>query len=144
VQPSCRLLAAHLAEGTVEYSRNPEVVTTCSPDFVAVADHVGDKSWAKVTSEVDSISCLPPEASTNSEDDEEEAERREWTSADVSFVFKCVDHEHEEGTGNEFREELTGLSHERGGIGAEDAGGGGLAVAWDCSDVGTTLEDVDG
>lgn len=111
---------------------------------MAVADHVGDKSWAKVTSEVDGISCLPPEASTNSEDDEEEAERGKWTSADVSFVFECVDHEHEEGAGDKFREELTGLGHELGGVGAEDAGCGGLAVAWDCSDIGTTLVYVDG
>lgn len=129
---------------TAKYSRNPEVVTSRSPDFVAIANHVRDESWTKVTSEVDGISGFPAEASTDSKDDEEEAEWSEWASANVSVVLKRVDQEHKEGAGDELGEELARLGHEFGGVGAENAGCSGLAVAWDCSNAGATLEDVDG
>lgn len=84
----------------------------------------------------------PAEASTNAENDEEEAQRSERTSSNVSIVLDSVDQEHQEGTGDEFGEELTGLGHEVCRICAENACGGSRAA--DGSNVRTTLVDVNG
>lgn len=123
---------------------SPEVVVASAPYFMAITEEVRHQSWAEITSQVDSITGLPTEASTNTEDDEEETERCQWTSSNVSLVLECVDHEHEKPTCDEFVEEHAGACHELGRVCAENAGGSGVTEAGDCADAGAALVDIDG
>jgi len=109
---------------------------------VTVTDHVGDETWTEITSQVDGIAGLPSEASTDTEDDEEEAERTKVTSTDVTAVCKSVDKEHKESAGNELGEKLASLGHEWLRVCAENAGCCG--VACDSTDARATFENVDG
>ncbi|GMG02961.1 unnamed protein product [Aspergillus oryzae var. brunneus] len=90
------------------------------------------------------VTGLPTEAGADAEDDEEEGEGREGAGAEIGVVFQGEDHEHEDGAGDEFREELARLGHEGGWVGAEDPGCCVGRVTWDGADTGATFVDVDG
>lgn len=105
---------------------------------------VRHESRTKITSQVNGIASFPTEASTNTEDDEEKTQRCQWSSSDVTLIFQSVNQEHEQTTGDQFREKLSRLGHEWLWVGAEDSGCGGFTVSRDCADVGTSLIDIDG
>ena len=121
---------------------HPEVVAASRPDLVTIAKHIADQARAKVTSKIDSIARFPAEASTNTEDDEEQAKRREIASSDIAIVLEGVDQEHQESASDELGEELTGLGHERRWVGAEDSSTRGRLAHG--ADAGAALEDVNG
>ena len=54
---------------------------------MSVANHVGHQTWAKITSQVDSISGFPPEASSNTKDDKEQAKWRQVSGSNVAIVL---------------------------------------------------------
>jgi len=54
----------------------PEVVAASRPHLMAIPDRIRHQSWAKVTSDVDRIASLPAEARSQSEDEEEQTERK--------------------------------------------------------------------
>lgn len=107
---------------------------------MTVTDHVRHQARTKVTGEVDGIACLPSETSTNAKDDEEEAERRQRTSSDVSIVLQSVDQEHEQGAGDELGEEHAGSGHESRRVCAEDTSGG--IFAGNGTNACSALEDI--
>ena len=105
----------------------PEVVSASREHFRTISKSVAHNSWAKVTGQVDSISGLPTEACTNTEDDKEQTERREVAGTNVRIVLECVNAEHEDCASDEFRKEHAGARHECRGVGAEDTSGGVLS-----------------
>ena len=123
------------------HHRDPEIIPAIAPHLVAVAEEIAHESWPEVARQVDGVAGLPAEAGADAEDDEEETQGREGPGADVAVVLEGVDAEHEQRAGDEFGEELARLGHEGGGVGAEDAGGAGVAP--DGADPGAAFEDVD-
>ena len=121
---------------------DPEVVTTERPDLRTVANHVGNETRAKVTGEVDSVTSLPAEASTDTEDEEEETEGHHLAGTNVVVVGHGVDAHHEDSRGDDLGEEHASTSHELGRVRAEDASGGSLAA--NSSDTSAALKHVDG
>lgn len=85
-------------------STHPKVVSTGGPDLGTVANHVGNETRAKVTSQVDGIARLPAEAGTDAEDEEEQTERRKGSSAGDG-VDEGEDDKLEDGGGHKFGEE---------------------------------------
>ena len=91
---------------------------------MAVANHVRNKTGAKVTSQVNGVASLPTEASANTEDQEEEAQGHQGASTNVSTVGEGEDDKLQDGASDELGEEHAGPGHESSGIGAEDARSG--------------------
>lgn len=100
------------------------------------------KGLTEVSSKVDSIARLPSKTSTDAENDEEQHQRCQVPSSEITVVLQCVDAEHQDCGGDELGEELAGARHEGGRVGAEDAGGGVVGEAGDGADVGPAFVDV--
>jgi hypothetical protein len=102
------------------HHRNPKVIVPRRPNLVSIPKEVTHESGTKVSCKINRIASLPTKASTDAEDDEEQAQRRQVPCTDVAIILQRVDAEHENCASDEFREELAGLCHECCGVGAED------------------------
>lgn len=74
----------------------PEIISSSRPDFVSVAESGAHQPRPKVTGEVDGVSGLPSETSTDAKDHEEETEGGEVARAQVAVVIKGVDEKHQD------------------------------------------------
>lgn len=61
---------------TAEWSDhgNPEVIVAGSPHLWTVSDHVRHQARTKVTGKINGVSCLPAEAGSDAENNEEESQ----------------------------------------------------------------------
>lgn len=102
---------------------HPEVVSTGRPDVVTVSYNVRDKTRAKVTSQVDGITRLPTEASTDSKDQEEKSKGHQVLGVSISGVGHGKNNKHQDTAGDEFGPPHLGPGKEGGRVSTEDASG---------------------
>lgn len=120
----------------------PKVVTASRKDLGAIANKVGNETRAEITSQVDGITSLPTQGSTNAKDEEEEGQWQHLTGADVVVIDKGKDDKLKNGAGEKLGEEHAGTGHKRSGVCAKDTGGS--IGAADGSDSGAALEVING
>jgi hypothetical protein len=54
----------------------PEIVSACRPNVTAIPHSIGHQSWAEITSNIYRIARLPAEAASETENQEEETQRK--------------------------------------------------------------------
>lgn len=125
---SIDLVSLHYSRFIIDAIAYPKVVVASRP-HILVSNSVGKQPRTKVTRKIDRETSLPAEAATDTEHEEEESEREPIAAtlgdAVVGIIFEGEDDEHEDRTGDEFREELVGATDEGLGICCEDTCRGG-------------------
>ncbi|CAF3502970.1 unnamed protein product [Fusarium graminearum] len=117
-------------ESTTEersYHGDLENLPASRPHFTSISEHVRNQTRTKITSQVDGISSFPTKAGTDTEDQEEQTQWHQWTSADVGAVRHGKDDELQNRAGDEFGEEHASACHKLSRIGTEHSGGRVLA-----------------
>lgn len=109
-----------------------------------IAQHIRHQPGSKVPGKVNRITRFPPEASSNTKDDEEQSKRRQRARAEIPIILQRKDHEHQDRTRQELGKELARLRHKLGRVGTEDTRCCGRRVARHGAEVSSAFEGVDG
>jgi hypothetical protein len=64
----------------------PEIVSACRPNISAIPHSIRHQSWAKITSNINRIASLPAEAAPETEDKEEETQRKPFVALYMYLV----------------------------------------------------------
>lgn len=111
---------------------------------MSISNPVSKQSGTEISSQINGISSLPTESSTNAKDQEEQRKRYEVPGSEIRIVLEREDDKHQHRAGDDFRENLARLGQEGLRIRAEDAGGGVVGKPGDRADGAAALELVDG
>jgi hypothetical protein len=125
------------------YNRDPRIVVEvmgASPKYFRAVDEVGEKTRCQITSGVDSVSGLPAESHTNTNNEKADHERAKGAGTSVGQVVDGKDAKDKNSGDEELFKESTLDGHEGSGIGREDSGGGVSAN----DDAVPTIEIVEG